>query len=66
MRKIEDRRIYEEFDFSQVAEVWPVKKVAEDDIPILYVYGENPTSDLAYCHFSIMGLTGAGKSTVSE
>jgi hypothetical protein len=37
VRKSEDRRIYEEFDFSQVAEVQPVKKVAEDDIAILWV-----------------------------
>jgi hypothetical protein len=37
MRKIEDRCIYEEFDFSQVAEVQLVRKVAEDDIPILWV-----------------------------
>jgi hypothetical protein len=36
-RKMEDRRIYEEFDFSQVAEVCRVKRVAEDDIPILWV-----------------------------
>jgi hypothetical protein len=48
-RQIEDRRIYEEFDFSQVAEVRPVRKVAEHNMPILYVCGKNPTSQDIAC-----------------
>jgi hypothetical protein len=65
-RKIEDRRVYEEFDFSQVAEVQPVKKVTEDDIAILWVEMIVVRALFSDCHFSVMGLTGAGKSTVSE